>query len=126
MLDIKISVHRLNLSQWTIFCAYVKLYFYRKQRIFIPSNISTSIVIKRYRVISHPLPFSITFPNTEASLSNVLQFQRWSRNWSWHSLIPILAPSPRLTITPGCMRQRRRCLPASPGTLSHSTPAPTA
>lgn len=72
------------------------------------------------------LPFNITFPNTDASLSRVLQFQRWNRNWFWHSLMPILAPSPRLTITPGCIRQRRRWRPASPGMLSHNTPAPTA
>lgn len=77
-------------------------------------------------ILSLTLPFNITFPNTDASLSRVLQFQRWNWNWLWHSLMPILAPSPRLTITPGCIRQRRRWRPASPGMLSHNTPAPTA
>ena len=39
------------------------------------------------------LPICMTRPKTD-ELSTVLQFQRRCRNWYWHSLMPVLAPSP--------------------------------
>lgn len=39
------------------------------------------------------LPICMTRPKTE-ELSTVLQFQRRCLNWYWHSLMPVLAPSP--------------------------------
>lgn len=33
-----------------------------------------------------------TPPKTVVDSSKVEQFQRWKRNWLWHSLMPILAP----------------------------------
>jgi len=71
------------------------------------------------------LPFNITFPNTDESRSRVLQFHLWFWNCDWHSRTPILAPWPILTMTSGCRRHNRRCLPTSPGILSHRMPAPT-
>lgn len=39
------------------------------------------------------LPICMTLPKTEV-LSTVLQFHLRCRNWYWHSLMPVLAPSP--------------------------------
>lgn len=39
------------------------------------------------------LPICMTLPKTDV-LSTVLQFHRLCRNWCWHSLMPVLAPSP--------------------------------
>lgn len=39
------------------------------------------------------LPICITLPKTEV-LSTVLQFHLRCRNWYWHSLMPVFAPSP--------------------------------
>lgn len=72
------------------------------------------------------LPFSMILPKTEASLSRVEQFHLWNWNCVWHSVTPMRAPSPRLTISLGWPLHMRRCLPTRPGMLSQSTPAPTA
>ena len=71
------------------------------------------------------LPLSITRPKSEASLFSVEQFHLWSRKWCWHSSTPRRAPSPSGSMTSGCMRHRRLCLPTRPGMVSHSTPAPS-
>lgn len=49
----------------------------------------SSNLLKPYR----NSPICITRPNTE-ELSTVLQFHLLCLNWYWHSLMPILAPSP--------------------------------
>ena len=62
-----------------------------------------------------------TLPNTLVSL-NVVQFQRRSRNWCWHSPMPSAAPRPT---TPSRCRERAhssRCRRASPSTREHAPP----
>lgn len=58
------------------------------------------------------------FPKTEASRSIVEQFQRCWRNWNWHSLMPVAAPSPTWTMWSGCFWHRRRCFLSIPGMWS--------
>lgn len=69
---------------------------------------------------------SMTRPKTVWSRSRVLQFQRWCRNWCWHSRIHSLAPSPTDCMMSGYLWHSCRCLFTSPGMLSQITLAPSA
>lgn len=51
-------------------------------------------VLLHYLVL---LPIFMTLPKTEV-LSTVLQFHRRCRNWYWHSLMALRAPSPMNTM----------------------------
>jgi len=68
----------------------------------------------------------MTRPKTVWSRSRVLQFQRWCRNWCWHSRIHSLAPSPTDCMMSGYLWHSCRCLFTSPGMLSQITLAPSA
>lgn len=68
----------------------------------------------------------MTLPKTVWSRSRVLQFQRWWRNWCWHSRIHSLAPSPTDCMMSGYRWHSCRCLFTSPGMLSQITLAPSA
>ena len=68
------------------------------QDVQISNNTYESDCIHLWHLISdtscaHFLPICMTRPKTE-ELSTVLQFQRRCLNWYWHSLMPVLAPSP--------------------------------
>lgn len=68
----------------------------------------------------------MTLPKTVWSLSNALQFQRWWRNWCWHSRIHSLAPPPMDCMMSGYLWHSCLCLFTSPGILSQITRAPSA
>ena len=68
-------------------------------------------------------PICMTRPNTEV-LSTVLQFQRLCLNWYWHSLMPVLAPSPMYTMWSWYSWQSLRWPGDSPERWLHSGWAP--
>lgn len=71
----------------------------------------------------HSLPICMTLPNTEL-LSTVLQFHLLWRNWYWHSLIPVLAPSPMYCMWSWYKWQSFFCPWESPASWLHRGWAP--
>ena len=72
-----------------------------------------------------PLPTRSSCPKTVFSPS-AEQFQRPKRNWYWHSLMPICAPSPIAMMASGRLWQMARCRGARPGILLQMMLAPRA
>lgn len=72
-----------------------------------------------------PLPTRSSCPKTVFS-PRAEQFQRPKRNWYWHSLMPICAPSPITMMASGRLWQMARCRGAKPGILLQMMLAPRA
>lgn len=72
-----------------------------------------------------PLPTRSSCPKTVFS-PRAEQFQRPKRNWYWHSLMPICAPSPITMMASGRLWQMARCRGARPGILLQMMLAPRA
>ena len=76
-------------------------------------------------VLETPLPTRSSCPKTVFSPS-AEQFHLPYRNWYWHSLIPICAPSPITMMASGRLWQIARCRGARPGILLQMILAPKA
>lgn len=76
-------------------------------------------------VVETPLPTRSSCPKTVFSPS-AEQFHLPYRNWYWHSLIPICAPSPITMMASGRLWQIARCRGARPGILLQIILAPKA
>lgn len=72
-----------------------------------------------------PLPTRSSCPKTVFS-PRAEQFHLPYRNWYWHSLIPICAPSPITMMASGRLWQIARCRGARPGILLQIILAPKA
>lgn len=80
---------------------------------------------KQIPVVETPLPTRSSCPKTVFSPS-AEQFHLPYRNWYWHSLIPICAPSPITMMASGRLWQIARCRGARPGILLQIMLAPKA
>ena len=76
-------------------------------------------------ILETPLPTRSSCPKTVFSPS-AEQFHLPYRNWYWHSLIPICAPSPITMMASGRLWQIARCRGARPGILLQMILAPKA
>lgn len=76
-------------------------------------------------ILEIPLPTRSSCPKTVFSPS-AEQFHLPYRNWYWHSLIPICAPSPITMMASGRLWQIARCRGARPGILLQIMLAPKA
>lgn len=76
-------------------------------------------------ILETPLPTRSSCPKTVFSPS-AEQFHLPYRNWYWHSLIPICAPSPITMMASGRLWQIARCRGAKPGILLQMILAPKA
>lgn len=86
-----------------------------------PVSLKLNVIEAKVRKVSLHSLRSNRRPNRLWSLAVVLQFQRWLRNWCWHSEIQSFIPAPMACITFGCWRHSWRCLFTRPGMLSHIT-----
>lgn len=100
--------NKVYCSFWAFACLTKSLFlfFYRSLAILIyricygislkallqsPTQIGLEIAITLKLIDNSPI--CMTLPNTDV-LSTVLQFHLLCLNWYWHSLMPVLAPSP--------------------------------
>lgn len=80
---------------------------------------------KHITILAAPLPTRSSCPKTVFS-PRAEQFHLPYRNWYWHSLIPICAPSPITMMASGRLWQIARCRGARPGILLQMILAPKA